>query len=74
MLVDMIYFIVAVSMRVFADISKETLPKRRIWVNIESLVYLTLEYLSSESLVYFSLELSISFINCAQKGASLISK
>ena len=70
----MIYFIVAVSMRVFADISKETLPKRRIWVNIESLVYLTLEYLSLESLVYLSLELSISFINCAQEGASLISK
>ena len=43
--IDMIYFIVAVSMRVFADIPKETLPKRRIWVNIESLVYLTLEYL-----------------------------
>ena len=70
----MIYFIVAVSMRVFADISKETLPKRRIWVNIESLVYLTLEYLSLESLAYLSLELSISFINCAQEGASLISK
>ena len=70
----MIYFIVAVSMRVFADISKETLPKRRIWVNIESLVYLTLEYLSLESLVYLPLELAISFINCAQEGASLISK
>ena len=57
-----------------ADIFKETLPKRRIRVNIESLVYLTIEYLSSESLVYLSLELSISFINCAQKSASLISK
>ena len=72
--VDMIYFIVAVSMRLFADISKETLPKRRIWVNIESLVYLTLEYLSLESLVYLSLELLISFINCSQEGASYISK
>ena len=61
-------------MRVHADIFKETLPKRRIRVNIESLVYLTIEYLSSESLVYLSLELSISFINCAQEGASLISK
>ena len=71
---DMIYFIVALSMRVFSDISKETLPKRRIWVNIESLVYLTLEYLSLESLVYLPLELAISFINCAQEGASLISK
>ena len=30
LLVDMIYFIVAVRMRVFADISIETLPKRRI--------------------------------------------
>ena len=30
--------------------------------------------LSLESLVYWSLELSISFINCAQEGASLISK
>ena len=59
-------------MRVLVDIFKETLPKRRIRVNIESLVYLTIEYLSSESLVYLSL--SISFINCAQKGASLISK
>ena len=28
--VEMIYFIAAVSMRVFADIYKETLPKRRI--------------------------------------------
>ena len=46
--VDMIHFIAAVSMRVFADISKETLTKRRIWVNVESLVYLTLEYLLSE--------------------------
>ena len=70
----MIYFILVVRMRVFADISKETLPKGRIWVNIESLVYLTLEYLSSESLVYLSLEPSISFINCAQEGASLIRK
>ena len=52
---------IAVSMRVFADISKETLPKRRIWVIIESLAYLTLE-------------LSISFINCTQDGASLINK
>ena len=70
----MIYFVVAVSMRVLADISKEVLPKRRIWVNIESLVYLTLDCLSLESLVYLSLELSISFINCAQEGVSLISK
>ena len=68
------YFIVAVRVKVFADMSKETLPKRRIWVNIESLVYLTLEYLSLESLVYLPLELAISFINCAQEGASLISK
>ena len=74
LLVDVIFFIVEVSMRVFADISKETLLKWRIWVNIESLVYLTLEYLSLESLVYLSLELAISFINCAQEGASLISK
>ena len=44
----------------FADISKEAWPKRRIWVNIESLVFLK--------------EQSISFINCAQEGASLISK
>ena len=51
LLVDVIFFIVEVSMRVFADISKETLLKWRIWVNIESLVYLTLEYLSLESLV-----------------------
>ena len=56
----MIYFLVALSMRVFADISKEAWPKRRIWVNIESLVFVK--------------ELSISFINCAQEGASLISK
>ena len=54
------YFIVALSMRVFADISEEALPKRRIWVNIESLVFVK--------------ELSVSFINCAQEGASLISK
>ena len=74
LLVDVIFFIVEVSMRMFADISKEILLKWRIWVNIESLVYLTLEYLSLESLVYLSLELSISFINCAQEGASLISK
>ena len=47
-------------MRVFADISKEALQKRRIWVNIKSLVFVK--------------ELSISFINCAQEGASLISK
>ena len=38
----------------FAEIPKETLPKRKTWVNIESLVYLTLEYLSIESLVYLS--------------------
>ena len=56
----MIYFLVALSMRVFADISKEAWPKRRIWVNIESLVFFK--------------ELSISFINCAQERASLISK
>ena len=68
------YFIVAVRVRVFADMSKETLPKRRIWVNIESLVHLTLEYLSLKSLVYLSLGLSISFINCAQEGTPLISK
>ena len=41
-------------------VSKEALPKRRIWVNMESLVFVK--------------ELSISFINCAQEGASLISK
>ena len=56
----MIYFLVAFSMRVFADISKEALQKRRIWVNIKSLVFVK--------------ELSISSINCAQEGASLISK
>ena len=57
----MIHLLVALlSMRVFADISTEAWPKRRIWVNIESLVYVK--------------ELSISFINCAQEGASLISK
>ena len=56
----MIYFIAALSMEVFADISAEAFSKRRIWVNIESLVYVK--------------ELSISFINCAQEGASLISK
>ena len=56
----MIYFLVALSMRVFADISKEAWPKRRIWVNIESLVFVK--------------ELSISFINWAQEGASLISR
>ena len=44
----------------FADISKEAWPKRRIWVNIESLVFVK--------------ELSISFINCTQEGASVISK
>ena len=73
-LFDRIYFIVAVSMRVFTDISKETLPKRRIWDNIEPLAYLTLEYLALESVVYLSLDLSISFINCAQEGVSLITK
>ena len=31
--------IAALSKRVFADVSKEALPKRRIWVNIESLVF-----------------------------------
>ena len=67
----MIYFIAAASMRVFADIN---FTKKKNRVNIESLVYLTLEYLSLESLAYLSLELSISFINCAQEGASLISK
>ena len=57
----MIHLLVALlSMRVFADISTEAWPKRRIWVSIESLVYVK--------------ELSISFINCAQEGASLISK
>ena len=57
----MIHLLVALlSMRVFADISKEAWPKRRIWVNIESLVYVK--------------ELSISFINCAQEGAYLIGK
>ena len=44
----------------FADISKEGWPKRRISVNIESLGFVK--------------ELSISFINCTQEGASLISK
>ena len=57
----MIHLLVALlSMRVFADISPEAWPKRRIWVNIESLVYVK--------------ELSISFINCAQEGAYLIGK
>ena len=49
-----------ISVRVFADMSKEAWPKRRIWVNIKSLVLVK--------------ELSISFINCAQEGTSLISK
>ena len=58
----MIYFIVALSMRVLADISKEAWrwPKRRIWVNIKSLLFVK--------------ERSISFINCIQEGASLIRK
>ena len=57
----MIYFLVALfSMRVFAGISEEVWPKRRILVNIESLAYVK--------------ELSISFINSAQEGASLIGK
>ena len=56
----MIYFLVALCMRVFADISKETWPKRRRSVNIESLVFVK--------------ELSLSFINCAQGCAPLISK
>ena len=47
-------------MRVFVDISKEALPKRRIQVNIESLVFVK--------------ELGIHIINCAQESASLISK
>ena len=56
----MIYSVVALSMTIFAEISKEALPKRRIWVNIESLV--------------FAKEPSILLINCAQEGVSLISK
>ena len=56
----MIYLIVALSMTVFPDMSKEALPQRRIWINIESLVFVK--------------ELSMPFINCAQEGASLISK
>ena len=32
-------FTVALSKSVFADVSKEALPKRRIWVRIESLVF-----------------------------------
>ena len=48
------------SKRVFADVSKEALTKRRILVNIESLV--------------FVIELLISFINCAPEVASSISK
>ena len=44
----------------FADVSKEALTKRRILVNIESLV--------------FVIELLISFINCAPEVASSISK
>ena len=35
----MIQFIVALSERVFADISKEALPKRIIWVKIKSLLF-----------------------------------
>ena len=35
----MILFLVTLSMRVFVDISKEALPKRRIWVNFISLVF-----------------------------------
>ena len=56
----MTYFLVALSMRVFVDISKESLIKKKNRVNIKSLV--------------FAKELSISFINCTQEGASLISK
>ena len=39
MLFDIIYSIVVLSMMVFADISKEVLPRRRMRVNIESLVF-----------------------------------
>ena len=35
----MIYFIVALSMRVFAVVCKEALPKRRISVNVVSSVF-----------------------------------
>ena len=62
---SLIYFLVALSMWVLsmwvvADISKEPWPKRKIWINIESLVFVK--------------ELSISFIYCTQEGESLISK
>ena len=56
----MIFSVVALSMTVFAEISKEALPKRRKWVNIESLVFVK--------------EPSILLINCAQEGVPLISK
>ena len=56
----MIFSVVALSMTVFAEISKEALPKRRKRVNIESLVFVK--------------EPSILLINCAQEGVSLISK
>ena len=36
----MIRFKAVLSMRVFANISKEALLKKRIWVNIESLVFI----------------------------------
>ena len=65
----MIYFIVAVRMRVFADISKETLPKRTIYVNIESLSIFDIKIFVIRIIVYLSLEHS-----CAQEGASLIRK
>ena len=58
--VDMINLHVALSMRVFADICKEAWLKRRIWINIESLVFVK--------------ELSVSLINCAQESVFLIRK
>ena len=56
----MIQFITALSMRVFSDISNDALPKRSMWINIKSLIFVK--------------EISISFVNCAQEGASLITK
>ena len=49
----------------FADVSKEALPKRRIWVNIDS---------SVKELSKIICQRTINIINCAQEGASLISK
>ena len=46
-------------MRIFAYISKEALPKKRIWLNIESLVFVIR---------------TINIIKFTQEGASLITK